>query len=259
MAELSSMIWIEIRKAYRSRMPIWTAVFCLFMPLGIAFLLYIARNPQISETLGLVSAKANLVAYAAADWTAYMTIYGEIIGAGGLILFIMIISWVFGREFADHTVKDILAVPVARAAIILAKYIVTALWSLMMTGVIFIAGLIMGVVIGLPGFSPAVVTNGAILVLIIACMVIIAILPFALFACLGRGYLLPIGLAVLTMMLLNFAQILGVAQYFPWAVPALLAQGKMILSPISYVLVFLTGLAGMLATYLWWMRADQSR
>ena len=95
--------------------------------------------------------------------------------------------------------------------------------------------------------------------LITASLVIIAILPFALFACLGRGYLLPIGLAVLTMMLLNFAQILGVAQYFPWAVPALLAQGKMTLPFISYVVVFFTGLAGILATYFWWMRADQSR
>ena len=38
-----------------------------------------------------------------------------LIAAGGFILFVLIISWVFGREFADHTVKDLLAVPVHRS------------------------------------------------------------------------------------------------------------------------------------------------
>ncbi len=83
MNNLSDMIWIELRKAIRSKMPLWTALGSLFMPLGIAFLLFVSRNPEISQKLGLVSAKANLVAYAATDWTAYMKVYGEMIGAAG--------------------------------------------------------------------------------------------------------------------------------------------------------------------------------
>jgi len=73
-----------------------------------------------------------------------MVFYGQIIGAGGLILFILILGWIFGREFADGTLKDLLAVPVARASILLAKFIVGAIWSAGMTIIIFIAGLIMG-------------------------------------------------------------------------------------------------------------------
>ena len=106
------MIWIELRKALRSRMPLWTALGSLFMPLGIAFLIFVARNPEIAQPLGLVSAKANIVAYAATDWATYLRVYAEIMGAGGLILFILILSWIFGREFADGTLKDMLAVPV---------------------------------------------------------------------------------------------------------------------------------------------------
>jgi len=51
MDNLLDMVWIELRKAIRSRMPLWTALMSLFMPLGIAFLLFIARNPQIAEKL----------------------------------------------------------------------------------------------------------------------------------------------------------------------------------------------------------------
>jgi hypothetical protein len=63
MNNLSDMIWIELRKAIRSRMPLWTALGSLFMPLGIAFLIFVSKNPEISQKLGLISAKANLVAY----------------------------------------------------------------------------------------------------------------------------------------------------------------------------------------------------
>lgn len=259
MNDLPDMIWIELRKAIRSRMPLWTALGSLFMPLGIAFLIFVARNPEIAQQLGLVSAKANIVAYAATDWPTYLRVYGEIIGAGGLILFILIISWIFGREFTDGTLKDMLAVPVQRGSIVLAKYIVMAIWSEAMTMVIFIAGLIMGALINLPGSSTSVFLQGSALVVNASFLAIAVVLPFALFASMGRGYLLPIGVAGLTMMMVNLAQILGWGEFLPWAVPVIYALGKSPLTPISYWIVFLTGLAGMIGTYLWWKFADQNR
>ena len=259
MNSLSDMIWIELRKAIRSRMPLWTGLGSLFMPLGIAFLIFVARNPEIAQQLGLVSAKANIVAYAATDWPTYLRVYGEIIGAGGLILFILIISWIFGREFTDGTLKDLLAVPVRRGSIVLAKYVVMAIWSEVMTMVIFIAGLIMGALINLPGSSTSVFLQGSVLVLNASFLAIAVVLPFAFFASMGRGYLLPIGVAGLTMMMVNLAQILGWGEFFPWAVPVLYALGKSPLTLISYLIVFMTGLAGMIGTYLWWKYADQNR
>ncbi len=153
MDNLSNMLWIETHKAIRSRMPLWTGLGSLFMPLGIAFLIFVSKNPEVSHRLGLVSAKADLVAYAATDWSTYLGMFSQLIAAGGFILFILIISWTFGREFADGTLKDMLAVPVQRASILLAKFIVIAVWSAVLTIIILIAGLIMGVMVGLPGGS----------------------------------------------------------------------------------------------------------
>ena len=259
MNNLSNMIWVELRKAIRSRMPLWTALGSLFMPLGIAFLIFVAKNPEISQKLGLVSAKANLMAYSATDWPAYLRLYGQMIAAGGFFLFVLVISWVFGREFADGTLKDLLAVPVPRSSILLAKFIVVAIWSAGLTMVIFIVGLVMGAIIKLPGGSISVILQGSILLLITAGLVIVVVMPFALFASIGRGYLLPLGMAVLLLMMTNLVAIAGWGEYFPWAVPGLYAQGKSSLTPISYWIVLLTGLAGMIATYLWWKYADQNR
>ena len=59
-----------------------------------------------------------------------------------------------------------------------------------------------------------------------ACLAIAVVLPFALFASVGRGYLLPVGLAILILMMTNLVAIAGWGEYFPWAVPGLYAQGK---------------------------------
>jgi ABC-2 type transport system permease protein len=259
MHNLTDMLWVELRKAIRSKMPLWTSLGSLFLPLGIAFLLFVSKNPQISQKLGLVSAKANLVGYAATDWPTYLAAYGQIIAIGEFFLLILAVSWIFGREFADGTLKDMLAVPVGRSSILLAKFIVLAIWAALLTAVIFIVGLVMGVVLKLPGISTAVILQGSGVVVITACLTTGLVLPFALFASIGRGYLLPIGLAVLTLMITNLMIIIGRGEYFPWAIPALYTQGETSLTPISFWIVIITSLAGMLATYLWWKYADQNR
>ncbi len=259
MNSLPDMLWIELRKAFRSRMPLWTALGTLFMPLGIAFLLFVARNPAISQKLGLVSAKANLMAYAATDWPTYMGVCSQVIGIGEFFVLVLAISWVFGREFVDSTVKDMLAVPVQRASILLAKFIIVAAWSVVLSLVILIASLILGTLLDLQGGSSEVVLHGIAGMALTSALVIGVVLPFAFFASLGRGYLLPIGLAVLAVMAANLAFILGWGETFPWAVPMLYAQGKNALPILSYGIVVLTGLLGMVATYLWWKYADQNR
>jgi ABC-2 type transport system permease protein len=259
MIDLVNMLWIELRKAIRSHLPIWTALGSLFLPFGIAFLIFISKNPEVSQKLGLVSAKADLVAFSATDWPAYFIFYGQLIAAGGFILFILVISWVFGREFTDGTLKDLLAVPVQRGSILLAKFLVVVLWCAGLTLVIGIAGLVMGAWIGLASGSIDNILQGSARVLLTASLVILALPPFAFLASVGRGYLLPIGVAVLTLMMSNLVVIVGWGEYFPWAVAGLYAQGNIILPPLSYVIVLFTGVSGMLATYLWWKYADQSR
>ena len=259
LTDLASMVWIEARKSWRSGVPLWIALGSLFMPVGIAFLIFVARNPQISQKLGLVSAKANLVVYAGIDWHGYLGVLSTLIAAGGFILYVLVISWVFGREFADGTLKDMLAVPVPRWSILYAKFAVIAGWSLFLTVLILGVGLVLGRLMGLPGGSAQVLLQGCGIYFITACLAIVATLPFAFFASSGRGYLVPVGLAILTLMMTNIAVIAGRGEYFPWSVPALYAEGKSVLPHVSYAIVLMTGLLGMLATYLWWKYADQSR
>jgi ABC-2 type transport system permease protein len=259
MNNLYDMIWIEFRKAIRSRMPLWTSLGFLFMPLGIALLILIAKNPEISGKLGLVSAKANLMAYTATDWSSYLVLFAEIIAVGGFFFFILVISWVFGREFVDGTLKDLLAVPVQRFSIVLAKFILVIIWCIAMGALILIFGLVVGILMQLPGWSLSVILHGCAVAGATVCLTIAVVLPFAFFAGVGRGYMLPIALSILTVVTANLMMALGWAEIFPWSVPMLYAQGTSSMLPISYWSVLFTSLAGMLVTYLWWKYADQNR
>lgn len=257
MRTLSDMIWIELRKVLRSRVPFFTALGFLVMPLIGALLIFIFKDPQLARRIGLLGTKASLVILSA-DWTGYLTLMVEFTALGGFFFFCLAISWIFGREFTDGTLKDLLAVPVPRSKILMAKFIVAALWCAALIIETSAFGLLLGIVIQLPGGSVTVILHGMGLLLITSLMSIILVLPFGFFASLGRGFLLPIGIAVLTVILANLSITLGWGEYFPWSVPALIFQQAYI-TPFSYSLVFLTGLAGVVATYLWWKYADQNR
>src|SRR5512136_1836376 len=124
---VADMIWIELRKVLRSRVPLFTALGFLMMPLIAALLIFIFKDPQMARQLGLLGVKANLVVVSA-DWPGYFNLMIEFTALGGFFFFCLAMSWTFGREFADGTVKDLLAVPVPRMDILLAKFIVAALW-----------------------------------------------------------------------------------------------------------------------------------
>ena len=260
MRDLTNAVWIELRKATRSRMPLFTALGFLVLPCGLAFFMFIYKYPTFARNIGLISAKANL-AGGAATWPYYLGVLGQAIAIGGIAVFSLVESWVFGREFVDGTLKDLLAVPVARANILLAKFLVVALWSLLLTVMLFLVSLLFGAVIGLSQGTAEVFWQGTATLAVVACLTILNVFPFAFFASLGRGYLLPMGVTLLVIVIANFIVVAGWGNYFPWAVPALYAEltGKGNLEPVSYLLVLLTGLAGMAGTYLWWRWADQNR
>jgi ABC-2 type transport system permease protein len=262
MNNLTNALWVEFRKATRSRVPLLTALALLLLPLAGAFLMFVVKDPEFARKVGLISTKANLLGRSA-DWPSYLGLLGEMIAAGGLIFFSFVISWVFGREFADGTLKDLLAVPVSRATILLAKFIVISVWSVAATVMVTVVGLALGAAIGLPKGTGELFSQGIVTLLVTTGLVIVVAFPVAFFASIGRGYLLPMGILILILILANVIAVLGWGAYFPWAVPGLYTQAmgspNTQLEPVSYLIVFITGLAGIGGTYLWWKFADQNR
>ena len=261
MNSLGNTIWIEWRKVVRSRVPWFTAAGVLIMPLASAFFMVLFKYPDFARSSGIVSAKANLMA-GTADWPTYLSMLAQASAIGGILLFSFIVSWVFGREFVDGTLKDLLAVPVARSSTVLAKFIVVAIWSGALVLEIYLVALALGALVGLAEATPAAIMSGSLTVLITGVLVITTVTPIAFFASVGRGYLLPLGCAILALLPANVVATIGWGSLFPWSVPALyagMAGANSTLNAASYWIVILTGLAGIGGTLLWWRYADQNR
>ncbi|HUV72991.1 MAG TPA: ABC transporter permease [Anaerolineae bacterium] len=256
-------LWAEILKARRSKVPLLTAAGLSLLPLVGGLFMIILKDPERARAMGLISAKAQLLTAGVADWPTYFDVLSQGNGIGGTILFAMITAWVFGREFSDHTAKELLALPTPRWIIVGAKFVLTALWILGLTLFVFVMGLGVATAVGIPGWSPELAWTSFWSLLntaLLSCM----LLPFvALVASAGRGYLPPLGWAFLTLALAQVAAVMGWGDWFPWSVPMLFSgmagPRAELLGPHSYVLLALTFVAGVIGTVIWWRSADQSR
>ncbi len=255
-------LWAEALKARRSKVPWLTALGFSLAPLMGGLFMIILKDPERARSMGLISAKAQLAA-GVADWPSFFGLLAQATAVGGAMLFTIVTVWVFGREFSDHTAKELLALPTPRAAIVGAKFVVVMIWAAGLTGLVLGIGLVVGAAVGLPGWSTALMWRGSTDLLASAGLTLALMSPVALLASAGRGYLPPIGWAILTIFLAQIVAITGWGAWFPWSVPALFSgmagPRATQIGLQSYALVVLTCLAGLAGTFAWWHCADQTR
>ena len=256
MNNIAQAVWVEMLKARRSRMPLLTALGFALLPLALGFFMIILKDPELARRAGLITVKAQIT-MGVADWPTYLGFLAQATAMGGIMLFSLIGSWVFGREYSDRTVKDLLALPTSRSAIVLAKFVVIAGWSAALTVLILSIGLAVGTAVVLSPVPAQVIVQGGVTLAITAILTIAVVTPIIFFASAGHGYLPPVGVAILAVGLAQVVGIIGYGEYFPWTIPGLYSQGEN-LGMVSYVIVILTSVAGIAGTFVWWELADQT-
>ena len=262
MSSLGGALWSEAVKARRSRVPLFTALGFSLAPIMGGLFMFILQDPVRARSLGVVSAKAQLAA-GVADWPTFVGLLAQATAVGGSIVFGIATAWVFGREFADHTAKELLAVATPRSAIVAAKLVILLAWGLTLTALVAGIDYVVGTALRLPGWSPTLFLRG-IGDLFVAAVLTLALMPaVALAASAGRGYLPAFGWIILTIFLAQIVAATGWGDWFPWAVPALYSgiagERHTQLGAHSYAAVLLIVVAGTAGTFMWWERADQAR
>jgi ABC-2 type transport system permease protein len=263
--ELVPALRVEFQKIRRSKTLWITAlVFALTVFIGGLFM-YILQDPERARQLGLVGAKAQVFG-GAADWPSFFGLMLLMVSIGGLFIFGFIFVWVFGREFGDKTVYDMLSLPTSRVTIVMAKIIIAACWSLALVLLAFLLMLGTGWVLQLPAWSAATAWHGLGLLLGTGALTVLLCIPFALMTSVTRGYLPAVGCIFAALVLAEVFNQLGYGQYFPWAIPALYTgaaealtgKASAPLGPVSYLIVGLVGVLGLVFTGAWWRYADQT-
>ena len=238
---------------------IWvTAAAFTIAPLMAGFFMFVLKDPELAKSSGLVGAKAQIAGEA--SWPSYLNLHAQMIAVGGIFVFGLVTSWIFGREYADNTVKDLLALPYSRAVIVMVKFLASFITNIMLSAYIITLGFFIGWIIGLPQWSTATVISNLYILIIVTILTIVLSTPVAFFASYSRGYLAPLGFVIITLVLSQIVSAVGFGEYFPWAIPALysgVTAGEFMIEWSSILIILMTSLIGFLSTLFWWLYADQ--
>ena len=97
-----------------------------------------------------------------------------------ILLFSIIISYLFGREYNEHTLKTMLTVPISRGKFLISKYVMFLIWILILTVVTSISTLAFGFAAGLSGFTLQLFINSFAELLFANILLFLTFSPFVL-------------------------------------------------------------------------------
>ncbi|MFD2875928.1 hypothetical protein ACFTAO_08120 [Paenibacillus rhizoplanae] len=126
----------------------------------------------------------------------------------------------------------------------------------MLTVYMFAVGFAVGAIMGVQGGSTSFISGLFFKFLITSLMYILVTAPTILLANVTKGYLAPLGLILIIVILSNVLASFGFAPYFPWTIPSVFqSTGSLQLS--SILILAYTGIVGIAGTFAWWRYAEQ--
>ncbi len=258
MRNLAAALTVELIKTRKSKILPATLLVFTFIPLMMGLMMFVARNPEIAAKLGMIGTKAKL--FGENDWTGYFSLLSQMIASIGLIGSGFVAAWVFSREHSDRTLKDILALPVPRSSIALAKLVVVMGWFLLLALILYGVGIALGLLMHLPGWSKPLFLQFTWRYLATSLLTLLLSSPVAFLSGYSRGIVAPLGFVILTMIAAQFAGLIGLGPYFPWAIPGLFSvavnEPGFQVQVASYIILVLTFVLGWWANLRWWNHAD---
>ena len=177
-----------------------------------------------------------------------------------ILLYAIMISYLFGREYNEHTLKTMLTIPVSRGKFLLSKYVMFLVWILILTVVTTLSTMVLGFVAGLDGFSLKLFIDSFAQLLFANVLLFLTFSPFV-FISLFITNMVPAmvggaGLALVNMLIYGQTW----APYVPWVCPYLIASGEIAeysgSVTLSYAVILVTFAIGLVISYIYFTKTD---
>ena len=177
-----------------------------------------------------------------------------------ILLFSIIIAYLFGREYNEHTLKTMLTIPISRGKFLMSKYAMFLIWIVILSIVTSVSTLAFGFLAGLSGFTLGLFLHSFAELLFANLLLFLTFSPFV-FLSLFITNMVPamVGGATLTLVnLLVNGQ--SWAPYVPWACPYLISSGEIADYGVSlitpYGVILATFIIGIAISYIYFTKKD---
>ena len=247
---------VESLKLRRSRVTlVATILMGLVLPaMGLGF-----YSVAVNGGVGAVADKAAAL-LVGEGWVGYLGLVDQIAAVALFLGTGIVVAWTFGREHADRTFPSLFALPVGLASMAGAKFVVLAVWLVVLAVVVAVVALLFGLAGGVGPVDWSVIVPELSQLLVISLASGILALTMGFVASVGRGYLAAIGALSVIVGVTQVAVLFGTGGWFPFAVPGLLAvagaEGVPQLNVTQIALVGVVAMAGVWATMRWWGNAE---
>jgi ABC-2 type transport system permease protein/bacitracin transport system permease protein len=177
-----------------------------------------------------------------------------------VLIFAIIISYLFGREYNEHTLKTMLTIPISREKFLISKYIMFLVWIVILTVVTSISTLILGFIAGLEGLTLKLFLDSFCQLLSANVLLFLTFTPFV-FVSLLITNMVPAMVGGATLSLINL-MVYGQnwAPFVPWVCPYLIASGEIAKYStnimVSYGIILATFLIGLVISHIYFTRKD---
>ena len=177
-----------------------------------------------------------------------------------VLIFAIIISYLFGREYNEHTLKTMLTIPVSRGKFLISKYIMFLVWIVILTAVTIFSTLIFGFIAGLEGFTLKLLIESFGQLLFANVLLFLTFSPFVFISLLITN-MVPALVGGATLSLINL-MVYGQnwAPFVPWVCPYLIASGEIVEYGtnimVSYGIILATFLIGLAISYIYFTKKD---
>ena len=179
-----------------------------------------------------------------------------------VLIFAIIISYLFGREYNEHTLKTMLTIPVSREKFLASKYVMFLVWIVILTVATSLSTVIFGFIAGLEGFTLKLFIDSFAQLLFSNVLLFLTFSPFV-FLSLFITNMVPamVGGAALSLVnLMVYGQ--SWAPFVPWVCPYLIASGEIAhyttSITVSYGVILATFLIGLAISYIYFTKKDVS-
>lgn len=238
-----NFIKMEFLKLKRSKLFLISVLSALIPPILVLITLFEMKNLHPTEAIAFSTFLS--------DVNLYM------LGLFGVLVFCIIVSYLFGREYNEHTLKSLLILPISKIKYLCGKFLMLIIWIMVICSVTFIGAVICAYIGGVSGFTLNVLGEYYLKLLSGGALLFLSMSPFVFISMLMRN-LVPAMIGGASVVLVNM-MVYGkkYAPFSPWMSPYLISSGELltdytiglIIPSLILIITFIVGF-GLSWTYL---------
>ncbi|PGZ98309.1 bacitracin ABC transporter permease [Bacillus pseudomycoides] len=241
-----NLLYTELLKLKRSNMFLISIIGAAVAPFMIVSAFYIEKKTKPSAP----AAGLDDLFYNANMYTILLM---------GVLLYGVVTSYLFNREYAEDTLKSLLTIPVSRFNFIISKFILLFIWIMMLTIVTWGLTLLLGLLGGFPGLSGPLLLQSLLKFLLSGGFLFILSPPIVLLTLVMKTYVPPIIFTIVITMVNLMITNSEHKDLFPWTATLDIVNNE--LQPTyppeySYIVIAATAMIGFITTIFYFKKVD---